>query len=175
MENTIKSLIGKSLGNDEILKLIGNKANLISYVDVHKYKNLDQLLGTFGACVILYEMKRNYGHWCCIFKLDDNTIEFFDPYALMPDYELEFIDDEYKDKSKQNYPYLTRLMVLSPYILTYNHFPFQEYKKGINTCGRWISLRLMLRHLPLDEFIKLFDKKKKHSKDFYATLLTYFV
>ena len=174
MEKDIKLLIGKSLSNEDILNTIGNRANLISYTTIHKYKNLDQLLGKYGACIILYETKKNYGHWCCIFKLDDDTIEFFDPYSLMPDYQFEFIDNEYRLKSNQNYPYLTKLMVDSPYNLTYNHYPFQQYKKGINTCGRWCATRLLFRNLSLDDFIKLFGKNRKYSRDFYVTLLTYF-
>src|SRR5208337_542334 len=139
----IKQLIEKSLSNEEILQIINNKANLISYPDVHKYRDLDELLGKYGACVILYEWKNLYGHWTCIFKLDDETVEFFDPYSLFPDKELKFINKEYRIKTHQNFPYLTSLMLKSPYVLTYNDFPFQQYKEKVNTCGRWVAIRLL--------------------------------
>lgn len=172
MEKTIKSLISKSLSNDEIMGIINNKANLISYKNIHKYRSLDELLGNNNACVILYETKPNYGHWCCIFKLNDEMVEFFDPYSIFPDKQIELINDEYREKSNQNYPYLTKLMVESPYILSYNHYPFQKYAKGINTCGRWVALRLLFRFMDLESFIDLFSGRKKYSKDFYVTLLT---
>jgi hypothetical protein len=175
MESNIKLLIGKSLSNEDILKLVNDKANLVSYTNIHKYKTLDQLLGKWGACVILYELKKLYGHWCCIFKLDNNTIEFFDPYSLMADRQLNFINKEYRLESNQNYPYLTRLMLDSPYVLTYNQYPFQEYKKGINSCGRWVAIRLLFRLMSLDQFIKLFGKKRRYKPDFYVTLLTNYI
>ncbi len=172
MEQQIKRLISKSLSNVEILKIIKNKANLVSYTNIHKFRSLDQLLNNYGACIILYETKKMYGHWCCVFKLDNNTIEFFDPYGLMADRQLNFIDKNYKIESHQDYPYLTKLMLDSPYVLTYNHHPFQEYKKGVNSCGRWVALRLLFRNLDLDKFINMFTNNKKYKADFYATLLT---
>lgn len=172
MESKINQLIGKSLSNEEILKSLENKANLISYTDVHKYRTLDTILGKHGACVILYETKKLYGHWCCIFKLDKNSVEFFDPYGLMPDRQLNFINKDYKIESKQDYPYLTKLMIDSPYVLSYNQHRFQEYKKGVNSCGRWVVCRLLFRFMKLDDFINLFGKKRKYKPDFYATLLT---
>lgn len=172
MESRINELIGKSLSNDEILKSLENKANLISYTDAHKYKTLDSLLGRYGACVILYETKKLYGHWCCIFKLNNKCVEFFDPYGIMPDSELKFINKEYQKESRQDFPYLTKLMIDSPYILSYNHHRFQEYKKGVNSCGRWVVCRLLFRFLDLDRFIAIFGKKRKYTSDFYATLLT---
>lgn len=173
MENYIRKLQGKSLSNQEILTLVKNKANLVSYTDLHKYNSLDQLLGQYGACIILYETKKNYGHWCCIFKFPDGkTIEFFDPYGLFPDKERQFISKAFRKESNQNYPYLTALMLKSPYILTYNHFPFQEIKTGVNSCGRWCAIRLIFRNLTLKDFIKIFGKNRKYTNDFYATLIT---
>lgn len=168
-------MINKSLSNKEILKLIKHKANLISYTQIHGYKSLDDLMGPYGACIILYETKQNYGHWCCIFKLDDNAVEFFDPYGIFPDHELFWIKKEFRVRTKQNYPYLSHLMMGSVYILTFNHYRFQKYEKGINSCGRWCALRLIFRKLPLQAFIEIFDKDRPYTKDFYVTLLTNYI
>src|ERR1017187_2346964 len=131
-QNIIKKLIGKALSNSEILKIINNKSNLVSYTNLHKYKSLDELLKNYGACIILYETSKNYGHWVCIFKLDPETIEFFDPYGgnMKPDKELQMINKDYRNSTNQNFPYLTKLMIDSPYVLTYNHHNFQSKKKG---------------------------------------------
>lgn len=172
MESKIKKLMSKSLSNYDILKIIQNKANLITYPDIHKYKSLDELLGKHKACIILYETKPLYGHWCCIFKLSNDCVEFFDPYGLFPDTEKKFINKDYQKLSNQYKPYLKALMLESPYILTYNHFPFQEKKVGVNSCGRWCAIRLLFRHLALDDFIKIFGKKRHNKHDFYITLLT---
>lgn len=172
MEKQIKTLLNKSLSNDEIMNIIDGKANLIPYSKVHKYKTLDQLLGKYKACIILYETKQNYGHWCCIFMNTPKLCEFFDPYGLFPDVELKFINNNYAKMSYQDKKYLTQLMIDSPYLLSYNHFPFQQLKEGVNTCGRWVALRLLFRHLLLDDFIKIFGKKRGFSKDVGAALIT---
>lgn len=167
----LKTLMSKSLSNDEILKLLGGKANLLGYSDVHKYQTLDELLGPHQCCVVLYEAKKNYGHWCCIFRRG-NVCEFFDPYGNYPDTILETIDKKFRQQSNQNYPYLCKLMIDSPYTLTYNEHNFQEYKRNINTCGRWVVCRLLFKHLPLKEFYKLFKKNRDYKPDLYATILT---
>lgn len=171
----INKLMKKSLTNFEILKLIGNRANLVPYPTIKKYKSLDSLLGVNKACIILYETQKRYGHWCCIFQLPCGMIEFFDPYGLMPDKELAFINKEYKNTSNQNYPYLTKLMIDSPYKLSYNQHKFQKMKPGVNSCGRWVVSRLLFRFLQLNEFKKLFFKNKNYSPDVYVTALTHYV
>lgn len=172
MEQSIQKNISKPLSNKEILKLIKNKANLISYKNIHDYDSLDELLGKYGACIILYESRPDFGHWCCIFKNDDDLIEFFDPYALYPDFQLKYLDKKFRDKTGQNYPYLSRLMLESPYDLSFNHYKFQKLKKGVNTCGRWCATRLMFRDMPLDDFIDIFNKKRNYPNDFFVTYMT---
>lgn len=175
MERLITNNIAKPLSNKEILSLIHGKANLVSYSNIHKYNSLDDLLGNYEACIILYEFKKNYGHWCCIFKLNHNEVEFFDPYGVYPDKELKLINGDFKNQSKQDKPYLTLLMLESPYQLSFNHYKFQKFKKGINSCGRWCALRIIFRFIPLDIFISIFNKKRKYSNDFYVTLLTNYI
>jgi hypothetical protein len=175
MENLIKNNISKPLSNKEILQLVNGKANLVSYANIHKYNNLDQLLGQYNACICLYETRKNYGHWCCILKLDDDKIEFFDPYGIMPDQELSWINKDFRIQSRQDKPYLSILMRNSNYVLSYNHHRFQKFKKGINTCGRWCALRILFRMMPLNIFIQVFGKKREYDNDFYATLLTNYI
>lgn len=175
MEKYINHMVTKSLSNYEILKLVKNRANLVSYTEMHKYRSLDELLGEYGACIVLYETKKNYGHWCCIFKVTNELLEFFDPYGIFPDQELKFIKKDFQIASRQNEPYLCKLMLESPYVLSYNHFRFQKYKKGVNSCGRWCGLRIIFRNLPLELFIEIFGKKRKYSNDFYVTMLTNYI
>lgn len=172
MEKYIKQLQSKSLSNEEIMKALDNKANLIIYPELYKYKTLDDVLGKWGKCIILFETQKNYGHWCCIFKLKNRGIEFFDSYGNMVDTQLKKIDINFRIENNEFYPHLSLLMLQSPYLLSYNHFKFQELKKNVNSCGRWCVLRLLFSNLTLDEFIKIFGKKREFPNDFYATLLT---
>lgn len=164
-----------ALSNVDICNLLNKKSNLVLYPNLYKYNNLDQVLGKYGACVILFEARPNYGHWVCIFKLNNSTIEFFNPYGGYPDDSLDHIPDDFRDKTNQCYPYLSKLILDSPYELTYNEFDFQEKKGEIKTCGRHCVVRLSLRNLSLYKYKDLLDKLSKKMKlnyDGIVTLLT---
>lgn len=175
MNQKIKNLENIGLSSDEILQLIDGKANLILYTDLAKITNIDDILKPYGACIILYLTRKNYGHWVCLIKLDDKTLEFFDPYGFMIDEELDWnIDKNFRKFSKQDYPHLTSLLYYSPYYLTYNQYKFQKKKNDIKTCGRHTALRILLRNLSLDEYYNLILSMHK-DPDYLVTLLTSFI
>lgn len=182
IKNVLKRYADIALSDDEVLKLVDGKANLILYPDLHKYNNIDEILNPYGACILLYESKPKYGHWCCIFKVNDNLIEYFNPYGGFhegyPDQSLEYIPMEFRLKSYQYYPYLSFLMYNSPYKLSYNEYQFQKHNKNIKTCGRWCGLRICFKNLSLDHFYKLIKFIKKElqiDSDHLVTLLTMYI
>lgn len=138
----------KSLSGEEVLKICHGKANILKYSDLKKIRRIQDCF-RFGACILLYEYKPNYGHWCCIFE-NQNGIEFFDPYGYIPDDELEFVPSFIK------IPYLTKLLYQSNRNIEYNADRLQEDKEGINTCGRHVGMRLLLRMVPIDDYVKIF-------------------
>ena len=173
--NQIKYYEDVALSNNDICKLIDGKANIIIYPDLHKYENIDQLLEPHGACILLFEAKKNYGHWCCLFKQKPNLLEFFNPYGGYPDDSLKYIGTDFRIKSNQDYPYLSKLMIDSPYNLSYNEYAFQKHKPDIKTCGRHCSLRIICRDMPINEyynFINYYSKKLNLDNDGFVTLLT---
>ena len=91
----------KSLSNDEILRYMNNKCNLIQYKDIHKYKSIDELLGKYKKCVILYHTSENYGHWVCMYEYK-NIIYFFDSYGFIPDDELNYLHKDLKEELRRN-------------------------------------------------------------------------
>jgi hypothetical protein len=177
----LKKLMNIALSDKQILKAVDYKTNLILYPDICKIKKIDDMLGKFGSCIILYESKPNYGHWTCIFKVDSNEIEFFNsygdssPYEGYPDGSLDFIPDDFRIVSNQNYSYLSKLLIDSPYNLSYNQYDFQSGGIGIKTCGRHVANRLNFRNLSLDEyykFIKYYCNELNLSPDEVVTTLT---
>src|SRR5277367_309500 len=93
--------ISYALSGHDIMRLLKDKTNIISYNDLYNINNIDEIL-KFGSCVILYNTAENSGHWCCILT-HKNKIEFFDPYGILIDDEikpnfmpLEFIKKFYK-------------------------------------------------------------------------------
>ena len=108
-KRNIKTLINRPTSGNELLQLIGGQSNLLTYKDLC---SCDDLLSTLkdGACIVLYEIEIGKGHWCCYFiTLDDNgdeTLEFFDPYAMIIDDELDYV----KNKNKGHLKHLLKMI-----------------------------------------------------------------
>lgn len=147
------------MSDDDILDLLDHKASLILYPDLAKSDNIDDYLQNNGACVILYETKKNFGHWCCIFKtINKNELEFFDPYGLPPDAELKYIDYNFRKSNNELRPHLTHLLLNSNYKVTYSNYRFQKMMDDINTCGDHVVCRLLFKFMPLKKYAKLLKK-----------------
>lgn len=170
----IKHLEKISLSNYDVMNLLNKKINLVLYPDIKKFKNIDELLGKYGACVILYLTKENYGHWCCIFKQKPGVIQFFDSYGEMVDSALDYKMDPYFRKTGgMDLPLLTTMLLdaYNKYEIRFNNFKFQEDKKDVNTCGRFCVVRLWLRDLDEYEF-KDFMFSTSYTPDELVSLLT---
>lgn len=159
-----------ALSDKEVRNLVKERAKVVLYPEVSNYDTLDELLYPYEACFILYESKPNYGHWCCIFKQQNDLIEFFDPYGVYPDDELLLIPNDFRKESKQDKKYILGLMYYSPYRLSYNEHQFQKKRKDIKTCGRWCSLRIILRDWPLEKFARIFQNTESDDLVTFLTL-----
>jgi hypothetical protein len=140
-------------------------------------RNIEEALGQHGACIILYETRKGYGHWVALLLHKDKNgkyLEHFDSYALKPDQELNFTSSKMRHELGQDLPYLTNLMYNSDYPIVYNKVKLQKFKNDTNTCGRWCGMRVALRNLNLKQFCSLF-LKQKFEPDYYITALTLFV
>lgn len=152
------------------MERIGGKANLLTYKELQKYKSLDEALGPYEAIVLLYETKDHFGHWVCVFKFDEDTVEHFDSYGLKPDDELKFIPENYRKVNYVDYPHLTALLYFSDYNVVFNEKKLQKHLKDVNTCGRWVTTRLNYRMIPQEEFADFFLEYK--NPDELITYLT---
>lgn len=146
----------KALSSKDIMELIHHKANLLTYIELQNYNNINDVLGKYQAIVLLYETSMNFGHWVCVFKVNENTIEHFDSYGLKPDDELKFVPEYFRIVNYDEIPHLTYLLYNSNYKVIYNEYQLQSKKKGVSTCGRWVSTRLNYRMIPQEKFSKFF-------------------
>ena len=179
MNDFIKHYEKVSLSDKDVFKLLDGKVHIEVYPNLHKYQNLDQLLGPYGACVLLFEAQPQYGHWCAIFKINDELVEFFNPYGTInegwPDDSLLYIPTGFRIKTHQYTPYLSLLLLSSQYELSYNDYQFQKHGNNIRTCGRHCVVRLWNKHLHLEEYKHLMDiecDKNNLNYDQLVTLLT---
>ena len=173
--STMKCYEDIALSNKDILQLLDGKASIVLYPQLHKFHNIDQVLGPYGACILLFEAKPKYGHWCCLWKLNPTTVSFFNSYGGYPDDSLEYINDEFRRNTNQKYPILSQLLLDSPYELTYNDIDYQKHKQDIRTCGRHCVVRLKCRNLTdeeYEEFIKYYCKELRINPDELVTVLT---
>lgn len=171
--STIKDLEKISLSNEEMMKLVNGKSNLIQYPELANISNIDEILYPYGCCIILFLTRKSYGHWICLFKVYPDTLEHFDSYGLYPDDELNFKMDPYFRKiSNEDYPHLSYLLYNSPYKLSFNQYQFQEKLKDIATCGRHVSMRILLRNLNLDDYKNLICSTD-YTPDEVVTIITH--
>lgn len=156
----MSSLVNSALSSKKIVDFLKTQGyenpKIFIYHQLANYDDIDKVLGENGMCILLYETKKNFGHWVCLFKRN-NEIEHFDSYGIFPDYELKLVDENMRDILGQRYPHLSYLLEKSPYKLHYNHHVLQ--KRG-STCGRWCLARILNRNLNENQFAKLFSKYK---------------
>lgn len=143
------------LSDVDVKNLMDGHCNVHLYRDLKRIKSVDELLGPYDCCMILFEWQAGYGHWICLSKHGD-LVEYFDPYGKYIDYWLQEIDPVFAKESNQNHSYLSRLLIKSPYELSYNEFPFQKRSKNISTCGRWSVVRGILKDMSLNDFKDIF-------------------
>lgn len=159
----IKKELDKPLSSLDIKKILNGKVKIILYPEIINYYTIDDLLYPYDCIVILYMHNKIvngfYGHWCCLFKINDYEIEFFDPYGIFPDDELNTtMDSHFRKNNGLEYPLLTYLLYYTShgYNLSYNHVKFQG--ADVSTCGRHCCVRLLNSALTLKDYKRKLDK-----------------
>lgn len=168
-EDVICERIGTNITDGDIRRYFGDgvESKILKYSDLANYGTIDELLPKpRDFRIILVEDSVNRGHWCCILKYD-KTIEWFNPYGIRPDAQKNMLGKVRNMMLGQDEDYMLNLMKASKgYKLIYNKKRLQKLKEGINTCGRWIILRIIcMKDLMMDlkEFIKMIDENHEAS------------
>ena len=163
LKQKIESYKQYPLSDSEIQKITGHK--LIIYPELHKFDTFEHLLHmNNGSVIIMYMQSDNYGHYCCINKISDREVEFYDPYGLFPDKQLKFSSKDVNRQNKQDYTYLSWLMYNLPYKLSFNEHKFQAKAPPVQTCGFHCSHRIKHKNLPLKQYKALMDNGIKQLK-----------
>ena len=178
MNKILKNLKSYSLSSIDMMKMINNKANLITYPEIANYDNIEDLMGKDKAVIILYLTDENYGHWTTVFlNPKEDTLIFFDSYGMKPDTEIKWIKNNpiLKEYPKDPLTRLIKLMSDSKYKIDYNDHKLQKTNNDIATCGRWVGIRLLMRNLTNEQFFELFKSYDNLTPDDIVTLLSYVV
>lgn len=167
----IKRRITDMISDDDIEKYLDKEGHqkIIKYSDIKNYRGIDDLLPKFNDYrIILIESEINSGHWIVILKYKINkkpVIEMFNSYGMKPGADLNFISRAMNVMLGQTKNDLDNLLTSAEdkYEIIYNKKRFQSTKKGVNTCGRWCILRIiMMKHYGMDlyEFNNFIDTLK---------------
>lgn len=165
MDKVVRKFISHPINGDDVLNICNYQANLLSNSELKKYRSIDQVLGKYGACVILYDKNNKPGHWSCIIKQRENLLEFFCSYGMSLDEANEYTG---------GHNYLSSLINRSKYNVYFSTYQLQKDKKDINVCGRYVGCRILLRDVPIDEFVKLFINNSHYDSDFWVCCITLF-
>lgn len=171
-EEQLEKDLETPLSSQDIMKICQHKANLYLYNQIGQFNTIEKLLGKHKATILLYEWKPSFGHWVCVFEsIPGKRIEFFDPYGYKPDDEKKFIP-----ANMWKFPFLSWLLkeaAFDGWEVEYNNYQFQKRKyEDVNTCGRWVGVRLLLRDFPLEEFKEIFYNKDGIASDLLVTAFT---
>ena len=63
-----KTKMSYSLSGEDITRIFDGKIKILLFSDIRLYKNLDELLKPYDRVIILFERKKNVGHWTCLFR-----------------------------------------------------------------------------------------------------------
>ena len=155
-----KNKLNYSLTNIDIEKYLGTE-HIIKYSDLNKYQNIDQAFGDNKFLILLIESGRNRGHWVCLLRYNDGTIEQFDSYSGKIDSELKFITSSMRRNLHENNCILTQLLRNRKSI--WSKYRYQKLDNDVDTCGRWIILRILMfveGGMELDHFENWFLLRK---------------
>ena len=117
--------------------------------------------------IILIEEQPNKGHWVCILRYG-KTIEAFDSYSGTIDNELKFIPEVMKRMLGEDKKHLGRLLKdVKDRQVIYSKKRLQKLEDGINTCGRWVILRILMMKeffYTLQEFLDFIQKSVEETE-----------
>jgi hypothetical protein len=173
MSHSIKNLIKNAekveLSGGQMELITEGKCRIVAYEELEKCQSIDECFAGKEGLIILYQKTNNNGHWTLLFKENNNTLNFFDPYAYQMDEELKFSDYNLRVHNGVETPHLTALIEKSNYKLNQNKVKYQKFANDINTCGRHVCVRFRMRSYSNKEYESLF---KGVDADFYVSSLT---
>jgi hypothetical protein len=162
------------VSGEAMLRMVDNKANLMTYEELEKYTNIDDVLGPHRAVILLYQAHRFDGHWTCLFESaqNPNKLIFWDSYGITLDKELEFSEFNTRKHKGEIVPHLSALIDKSNYTVESNTYQFQKDGQKNNECGAHTACRIIFRDMSNKKFQTFMTTNKCHDSDFWATALT---
>ena len=160
------------LSGKQVRDIVKNKSNqdinIIPFSNIPNYDNIDELFGDKNCILLIYLSEPKFGHWCSLIRIENNNkdkkIIYFNPTGRNVDESIDFISDEFKKQSNQDYPHILKLLHDSDYNVAYMNTPLQE--ANTNSCGRWCALFMNKRKI-LEDFYDIIENPEDLFADVY--------
>lgn len=167
------------LSGEDLKNILGDDLRIIKFQDLKNYSNICQVLPKKKDYAVIFftdDIKNdvNIGHWTCIMRYK-KKFYFFDSYGLKEEDELKFISNEKRRKFGEEIDYLKNLFNDVDY--SYNKIDYQSWDDGVNTCGRFVVLRLYLFKNGIytnEDFYDIMKKKVKKFGGDYDLMSVYY-
>lgn len=158
--------MNESLSGKDIMNMLGSECKILRYSNLKNINSLDDFMKMYRYVIVLYEWKKDYGHWTALIKLQDgsNRIEFFDSYGTKPDLMLKKLPIRIRNNFGMDLPEILRLLTTSNHKIEYSPYKLQSTNPNIRTCGKWCVIRCLFDHLNNDNFYLLFKNRKNKDK-----------
>lgn len=161
---SIDKLLSHALSDKELKDFFDGKVNILRYADLKDFDHLDDVLGPYGRCIMLFENENDYNHWVSLVRIEiarrKPYVLFFDSYGCVPENEFDYIPKSFQKLSHQERGVLLKLLINQPLQVHYSQYRLQHLGKlrgtAVNTCGRWAALRCLYNMITEDEFNELF-------------------
>jgi hypothetical protein len=147
---TIKKRLSTNITDSDLRRYFPNAdENTIVYSDLSKYSDIQQLLPHDRSykIILIETTDHNVGHWTAIMRYAD-TIESFDSYGSGKlENEFKFIPKKIRQILGETTNYLQELLKKAKrdgFKIVYNRDRLQADHDGVNTCGRWCILRILM-------------------------------
>ena len=171
MDKLVHNLISYELNGSDVKTITRGQAKICLYKDLQKYKNIIDAIGPTHQMILMFPVESDFsGHWLAIlYHVETHEIEHADSYGFSWVAEENYTRNKYVGMKLLDNLYNKAMR--DGYKVTYNHYKLQTLTNGVNTCGRFASLRCRFHYLSNKQFAELFINQRE-SPDYLVTLMT---
>ena len=148
------------LSDDDIKRVAGKTGLLITrYPDLNKFPTWKDFMSNRAqaAAVLFLVQSESSGHWIAAFNGPDNSAHVWDPMGMPLDKQRSVISPDKRSELGEEQPQFARLLATAKAAgmsVCVNHTEFQEFAPSVNTCGRWVGMRVLHRNKTDAEFLR---------------------
>ena len=172
MDQLIKSIYRVDLNLQEMRQLTRNNASIVLYDNLTINDNILDVIGKTRLCVLLFPTQSGSpnGHYLGIMSYPEiNTVLHWDSYGLGVEQEMRYSTSRHVQSNTLGQLYQKFRNQGGKVI--FNTYRYQQMLPNVNTCGRFVVIRLMFSKLTEYQFARMM-LNQHNSPDYMVTMMT---